>query len=324
MRTKYLLLVGLAALLGSCQNENEPKTSSAPGTEGDYRIIIEGDEIDSPSRSGEARFVGGTASGAGLYDGTDETNVSATPNSDYEIDYFWGGPASEPQKYNTTNTSSTTYNVRIGGEDHTFHLKFKEKKRDVIIDAGTGGSVSPSGRQTWKVEQGHQITATPNSGYEFTGWSVSGSGITLDNSSSSTTNVTLASDYSSNGTITANFKESLTVIYAYSTPLSGDDIDEFYLKVDKPLPFDVIYRNVTYYTEWDDRYDPPQEVEMEDATWVTLYRGQLESEHKSHRPYTNGNSSGTWTEFSINGQTYNGGDTFTFDGKQYIIKGMDI
>lgn len=63
---------------------------------------------------------------------------------------------------------------------------------------------------------------------------------------------------------------------------------------------------------------------MEDATWVTLYRGQLESEHKSHRPYTNGNSSGTWTEFSINGQTYNGGDTFTFDGKQYIIKGMDI
>ena len=128
-----------------------------------------------------------------------------------------------------------------------------------------------------------------------------------------------------NATITANFKESLTVIYAYSTPLIYEgEIDEFYLKVDKPLPFDVTYRNVTYYTEWDDRYDPPQEVEMEDATWATLYRGQLESEHKSHRPYTNGNSSGTWTEFSINGQTYNDGDTFTFDGKQYIIKGMDI
>ena len=128
-----------------------------------------------------------------------------------------------------------------------------------------------------------------------------------------------------NGTITANFKESITVIYAYSTPLtSRDEIDEFYLKVDKPLPFDVTYRNVTYYTEWDDRYDPPQEVEMEDATWTTLYRGQLESEHKSHRHYITGNSSGTWTEFSINGQTYNDGDTFTFDGKQYIIKGMDI
>ena len=43
-----------------------------------------------------------------------------------------------------------------------------------------------------------------------------------------------------NGTITANFKESLTVIYAYSTPLIYEgEIDEFYLKVDKPLPFDV-------------------------------------------------------------------------------------
>ena len=212
MRTKYLLLVGLAALLGSCQNENEPKTSSAPGTEGDYRIIIEGDEIDSPSRAGEKSFVGGTASGAGLYDGDRKAIVSATPNSDYEIDYFWGGPASDPDKYTTSSTAATTYDVPINGQDHTFHLKFKEKKRDVIIDAGTGGSVSPSGRQTWKVEQGHQITATPNSGYEFTGWSVSGSGITLDNSSSSTTNVTLASDYSSNGTITANFKQSIRSI----------------------------------------------------------------------------------------------------------------
>ena len=215
MRVKYYLLMGLATLLVACQNENEPKTSSVPGTEGDYRIIIEGDETDSPSRAGEARFVGGTASGAGLYDGDRTATVSATPNSDYEIDYFWGGPASEPQKYNTTSTVATTYDVPIGGEDHTFHLKFKEKKRDVIIDAGTGGSVSPSGHQTWKVEQGHQITATPNSGYEFTGWSVSGSGITLDNSSSSTTNVTLASDYSSNGTITASFKQKITYKEVY-------------------------------------------------------------------------------------------------------------
>ena len=256
MRTKYLLLVGLAALLGSCQNENEPKTSSAPGTEGDYRIIIEGDEIDSPSRSGEARFVGGTASGAGLYDGTDETNVSATPNSDYEIDYFWGGPASEPQKYNTTNTSSTTYNVRIGGEDHTFHLKFKEKKRDVIIDAGTGGSVSPSGRQTWKVEQGHQITATPNSGYEFTGWSVSGSGITLDNSSSSTTNVTLASDYSSNGTITASFKQaikgeiSIDCVYEDYYGWSGSNSDVTYT-VSSGVDIEATYE-IKYYSSRDD------------------------------------------------------------------------
>ena len=209
MRTKYLLLVGLAALLGSCQNENEPKTSSVPGTEGDYRIIIEGDETDSPSRAGEKSFVGGTASGAGLYDGDRTATVSATPNSDYEIDYFWGGPASEPQKYNTTSTAATTYDVPIGGEDHTFHLKFKEKKREVTINAGTGGRVNPSGPADYKVMKAHNITATPNSGYEFTGWSVSGSGITLGNSSNASTTFTLASNYSSNGTITANFKQAI-------------------------------------------------------------------------------------------------------------------
>ena len=248
--------MGIATMLGACQNENEPKRSSAPGTEGDYRIIIEGDEIDSPSRSGEARFVGGTASGAGLYDGDRTATVSATPNSDYEIDYFWGGPASEPQKYNTTSTVATTYDVPIGGEDHTFHLKFKEKKRDVIIDAGTGGSVSPSGRQTWKVEQGHQITATPNSGYEFTGWSVSGSGITLDNSSSSTTNVTLASDYSSNGTITANFKQaikgeiSIDCVYEDYYGWSGSDSDVTYT-VSSGVEIEATYE-IEYYSSRDD------------------------------------------------------------------------
>ena len=207
MRTNYLLLVGLAALLGSCQNENEPKTSSVPGTEGDYRIIIEGDETDSPSRAGEKSFVGGTASGAGLYDGDKKAIVSATPNSDYEIDYFWGGPASDPDKYTTSSTAATTYDVSIGGEDHTFHLKFKEKKRKVTINAGTGGRVNPSGTADYKVMKAHNITATPNSGYEFTGWSVSGSGITLGNSSNASTTFTLASNYSSNGTITARFEK---------------------------------------------------------------------------------------------------------------------
>ena len=223
MRTKYLLLVGLAALLGSCQNENEPKTSSVPGTEGDYRIIIEGDETDSPSRAGEKSFVGGTASGAGLYDGTEYAFVSATPNSDYEIDYFKGGPASDPDKYTTSSTAATTYKVDINGQDHTFHLKFKEKKRKVTINAGTGGRVNPSGTADYKVQKAHNITATPNSGYEFTGWSVSGSGITLGNSSNASTTFTLASNYSSNGTITARFKQKLwtltaSVRYSVSSP----------------------------------------------------------------------------------------------------------
>ena len=101
---KYLFLAcGMAALFAACQNENEPKAvSDKPGTSGDYRIIIEGEETDAqPSRSsGTIQFVGGTASGAGLYDGVGRAFVSATPDPGYEINYFYGGPDSEPK--NTT------------------------------------------------------------------------------------------------------------------------------------------------------------------------------------------------------------------------------
>ena len=73
---KYLFLAcGMAALFAACQNENEPKVvSDKPGTSGDYRIIIEGEETDAQTSrsSGTIQFVGGTASGAGLYDGKAE------------------------------------------------------------------------------------------------------------------------------------------------------------------------------------------------------------------------------------------------------------
>ena len=126
MRTKYLLLVGLAALLGSCQNENEPKTSSVPERKF-FRIIIEGDGlILPPCRRKKLRRWNSFREG--LYDGDGRTNVTATPNSDYEIDYFWGGPASDPDKYTTSSTAATTYDVRIGGEDHTFHLNSRRRR----------------------------------------------------------------------------------------------------------------------------------------------------------------------------------------------------
>lgn len=89
---KYLFLAcGMAALFAACQNENEPKVvSDKPGTSGDYRIIIEGEETDAQTSrsSGTIQFVGGTASGAGLYDGVGRAFVSATPDPGYEINYF--------------------------------------------------------------------------------------------------------------------------------------------------------------------------------------------------------------------------------------------
>lgn len=219
MKMKYLFLAcGMAALFAACQNENEPKVvSDKPGTSGDYRIIIEGEETDAqPSRSsGTIQFVGGTASGAGLYDGEAEAIVSATPDPGYEINYFYGGPDSEPKKYDNANGGASSFKVQIGGQDHLFHVGFKEKTGTLTINAGTGGTVSPSGQVAIQREIPFSIKATPNSGYEFAGWTVNNGSVTIENANSTSTTATLNS---ASGTITAQFKQiskTYTVVIEY-------------------------------------------------------------------------------------------------------------
>lgn len=216
MKMKYLFLAcGMAALFAACQNENEPKVvSDKPGTSGDYRIIIEGEETDAqPSRSsGTIQFVGGTASGAGLYDGTANAIVSATPDPGYEINYFYGGPDSQPKKYDYANGGASTFDVSINGQDHTFHVGFQRKTGTLNIIAGAGGSVTPSGQQTYNQEEPVSIKATANSGYEFTGWTVSGD-VSIDNPSSNNAKATL---HGASGTITANFQQSGPTVEYYT------------------------------------------------------------------------------------------------------------
>ena len=214
---KYLFLAcGMAALFAACQNENEPKVvSDKPGTSGDYRIIIEGEETDAqPSRSsGTIQFVGGTASGAGLYDGTAKAIVSATPDPGYEINYFYGGPDSQPKKYDNANGGASTFDVSIEGQDHLFHVGFKKKTGLLTINAGTGGKVSPNGENTIQREVPFSIKAIPDNGYEFAGWTVNNGSVTIENANSTSTTATLNS---ASGTITAQFKQKaipITITY---------------------------------------------------------------------------------------------------------------
>ena len=53
----------------------------------------------------------------------------------------------------------------------------------------------------YQVEKPISITATPESEYEFTGWTIIGGDVTIENPGSSTTTATL---HGSNSTITAN------------------------------------------------------------------------------------------------------------------------
>ena len=209
MKTKYYLLAfGMTALFTACQNENEPSLpADQPGKNGAFRIVIEGENTE-PATRGTITFPGGSASGAGLYDGNAKTVVSATPDPGYEINYFYGGPDTEPRKYDITNNGGvSTFDVGINGQDHTFHVGFQRKTGTLNIIAGTGGSVSPSGQQTYNQEEPVNITATANDGYVFTGWSVSGD-VSVDNPSSNNAKATL---HGSSGTVTANFKQNALI-----------------------------------------------------------------------------------------------------------------
>lgn len=205
MKVKFLLLVAvLTTIFTSCQNTEEPKEISKPGANGNFRIEIVGNQAEQQASrsSGTIQFEGGTASGAGLYDSKDKANVSATPDDGYEIDYFYGGPESEPKKYDNANSGASFFDVDIEGQDHLFHVGFKKKERTLTINAESGGSVTPSGKDIYQVNKPITITATAKPGYKFAGWEINEGDVTIADKNNATTTATLNS---LNSTITAKF-----------------------------------------------------------------------------------------------------------------------
>ena len=179
------------AMFTGCQNEEimeQDSEKDEPVPTGDTRIIIEGEgmlETSARSSDGRVDFTGGYATGAGLYDGRKNVPVEAHPDAGYEVNYFYGGPANQPKKYDYAQSGTSEFDVDLGGQDHTFHCGFKEKKRTLTINAGEGGTTNPKGTMEYQVEKPISITATPESEYEFTGWTMGQDG-TADNQPSKT------------------------------------------------------------------------------------------------------------------------------------------
>lgn len=158
----YIVLLATIFLGCSCSEEIEKEL-----TTGKTAVTIEVDgEEDADSRT--VSFTGGTAYGEGLYDGKERPTVGAEASDGYEIDYFYGGPSDEPQKYNYTGSgSSVSYQVFLNGKDHKFKCKFKEKKRTLTLTANptSGGTVTGGG--TYKVKTNIPITAVANPDTHF-------------------------------------------------------------------------------------------------------------------------------------------------------------
>ena len=101
----------------------------------------------------------------------------------------------------TQKSTNTTYSYNAT-EAKTITARFKQETTyTVTINAEANGSVSPSGDQQIGASE-TSITATPDAGYRFVNWTVTG-GATVANATNATTTVTATT----NGTVTAHFEE---------------------------------------------------------------------------------------------------------------------
>ena len=109
--------------------------------------------------------VGGSVStSGGTYDDGTIVTITVTPNDGYE---FTG--------WNGSDSSNATIDITINSNT-TLEALFSEvvTQYSLTVTAGVGGSVSTSGG-TYDDGTIVTITATPNDGYEFTGWNGSDS-----------------------------------------------------------------------------------------------------------------------------------------------------
>lgn len=324
-KVKFLLLAALTAMFVGCQSDEVLEQDSGndrPTPTGDTRITIEGEgmkDVTTRSSDGRVDFTGGYATGAGLYDGRKHVWVEAHPDAGYEVSYFYGGPSSEPKKYDYVQSGTSVFDVDLSGQDHTFHCGFKEKKRNLTVNAGSGGSVSPSGTNSYQVENAINITATPNTGYKFSGWIVTEGDATIANSGNSSTTATL---HSSNSTITAKFERNAMPINLTIREWGESSGNAGYTKIKFEVSSLVtVSLEVTYFVE----YDTWRDDGTTDGAAISVTIGaneELEIDSYDDDGYGNGerktstlerfiikaNGSIIYdnTNFPVNGSIYNG------------------
>jgi uncharacterized repeat protein (TIGR02543 family) len=136
---------------------------------------------------------GGTtdpAPGSYKYDTGTQVSLKATPNTDYRFNQ-WSGDI--PQGHDKDNPLTITMD-----SDKSITANFI-RQYTLTIAAGAGGTTDPSpGTYTYDSGTNIPLKATPDSGYQFSGWSSDASGTTNP--------ITITMD--SNKSITANFSKS--------------------------------------------------------------------------------------------------------------------
>lgn len=104
----------------------------------------------------------GTVQGGGTYSHNATAVVTATPNTCYGFER-WSGDV--PATQATDNPLSLTMDT-----NKELIAVFARQQYELTVDASEGGSVDPSGSNVYDCGSTVTITATPNSGYRFSGW----------------------------------------------------------------------------------------------------------------------------------------------------------
>ena len=192
------------------------------------------------------------------------TDITCNPNTNY---YFvnWTASPSGNATFGSASSASTTV-ILTGDATVTAVCTNVLVNMTVSHTPPAGGTTNPSG--TVSVSQGsvQNISATPNAGYSFSGWStVSGTGVSFGDSNSADTTVTLSSG---SAEISAAFVVTPEVLSA--SPASGSTIasdQTITLTFSKNMNSGTLSVSGTlvtpgYTTSWPNASTPP--------TWIML------------------------------------------------------
>ena len=163
------------------------KTTIATSGQGQYSVTFNmGSGGGSVSPTGTQSYTAGQA-----------VPISATAGSGYT---FSSWTATGSITFTDPNTASTTATIN-GAGSITANFVASGGQYSVTFNMGSGGgSIIPTGTQSYTAGQAVSISATAGSGYTFSSWTATGS-ITFTDSSASSTTATI----NGAGTITANF-----------------------------------------------------------------------------------------------------------------------
>ena len=149
---------------------------------------------------------GGSVQGTGNFLHGAVADISANPDTGYSFTGWTGDGVADPNSLNTSVYMS---------ESRTISASFSQNSYTLVVLAGNGGSVSGDGNFTHGSLA--SISATPDTGYSFTGWT--GDGVADTNS------LNTSVDMSESRTISASFSQNsytLVVLAGNGGSVSGD------------------------------------------------------------------------------------------------------